>query len=121
MAGLVLILIGGLFLLHNFGWVDWAVFGFLWQFWPVILILLGLKLLSAGSYLGRQLVGIAGTLLVVYLFLYAVYATSPVSRDILAPLAPYFPHKEEQRQEQPAPGIPVPTRSYYRLPPARTF
>lgn len=37
-SGIVLIIIGSLFLAHNFGLLDW---GWLKQWWPLILIVLG--------------------------------------------------------------------------------
>ena len=40
--GAALVVVGGLFLAHNFGLFDWFDFG---RFWPVVLILLGLLLI----------------------------------------------------------------------------
>ncbi len=46
---LMLILLGVLFLLNNFGIVGWNVWGRLWRLWPLVLVGLGLELL-----LGRR-------------------------------------------------------------------
>lgn len=44
-AGLILVFFGVLFLLQSLGVVSWAIWGTLWRFWPVILIVLGLGIL----------------------------------------------------------------------------
>jgi hypothetical protein len=38
-SGWILIAVGGVLLAHNFGWFSW---GWLRQWWPVLLIVLGL-------------------------------------------------------------------------------
>ncbi|MEW6033702.1 MAG: DUF5668 domain-containing protein [Chloroflexota bacterium] len=45
LGGLILIVLGILFLLNNLGVVSWGIWGILWRFWPVILILIGLNIL----------------------------------------------------------------------------
>ncbi len=42
---LILIVVGALFLLSNLGFLPWGFWGTLWQFWPVILVLIGIELL----------------------------------------------------------------------------
>lgn len=42
-GGILLILAGLIFLSSNFNIIPWNIWRDLWKFWPVILILLGLK------------------------------------------------------------------------------
>ena len=44
-APILLILVGVVFLLNNFGVLPWSVWATIWQAWPIILILVGLDLL----------------------------------------------------------------------------
>jgi len=46
---LILITIGALLLLNQAGTLPWRIWGILWRFWPVILILIGLDILVKGS------------------------------------------------------------------------
>ncbi len=46
---LILLLVGFLLLCNNLGIITWNVWGMLWQFWPVFLILAGLEILAAQS------------------------------------------------------------------------
>ena len=55
-GGLVFIFIGIIFLLNNFGILPWDVWGTLWKFWPVLLILSGINYIFVISRLSRLLV-----------------------------------------------------------------
>ncbi len=55
---ILLIALGLIFLAQTLGFVPWEVWGQLWRFWPVILILIGLDVLVGGrSALGRYIIG----------------------------------------------------------------
>lgn len=101
MGGLILILIGCFLLLVNFGWVDWSFFRYLWQFWPVLLILAGIKLMVSSWAFGRFLVGLLSALILVYLFCFALYQTSSQARPYLEPFAPYFPREYQPLKLDP--------------------
>ncbi|MDP2953768.1 MAG: DUF5668 domain-containing protein, partial [Chloroflexota bacterium] len=45
LGALILITLGVLFLLQNLGVLPWGLWGTLWHFWPVILILIGINIL----------------------------------------------------------------------------
>ena len=92
MGGMLLIALGVILLLTNFGVVSTTIFPFLWHFWPALLILAGLKIMASGSRLARAIVEVIAVLLVMYILLFSLYATSPATRDTLQPFAPYFPH-----------------------------
>jgi len=46
--GLVLVALGVIFLLQNLDVIGWDIWGTLWRFWPVLLVLIGLNILLAG-------------------------------------------------------------------------
>ncbi len=43
--GIMLLFLGIVFLLQNFGLLSWAIWGTLWRFWPVLLIMTGLGIM----------------------------------------------------------------------------
>ena len=47
--GLILVALGVIFLLQNLGVLGWGVWGTLWRFWPVILLLIGLNIILRGQ------------------------------------------------------------------------
>ena len=51
----LLIFLGIVFLLNNFGWLDKSIWPQIWQLWPMLLILLGTSWLIGDSWLGRLL------------------------------------------------------------------
>jgi len=61
---LILITIGVLFLLANFGYITTSFWLLLIQFWPLILILLGLEILLGRSWQGQVIVLLVGILAV---------------------------------------------------------
>ncbi len=62
--GLVLLFIGILFLFNNFGLVPWSIWNGLWKFWPVVLILIGVKIFIGRSLFAR----ILSTILLLFVF-----------------------------------------------------
>lgn len=55
-VGLILVVLGILFLLENFGLVSSGIWGTIWRFWPVLLILIGLNLLWGRRHPGTMLI-----------------------------------------------------------------
>lgn len=100
MGGVLLIALGIILLFTNFGVVSTAIFPFLWHFWPVLLVLAGLKIMASGSRLALALVEVLAASLVIYILLFGFYVTSPATRDTLQPLAPYFPHSQHWQPQQ---------------------
>jgi cell wall-active antibiotic response 4TMS protein YvqF len=62
---LVLIFIGGVFLLQNAGYLPPNVWMNLWRFWPLVLVLAGIELLLAHRVPWLALVGLAAVVLIV--------------------------------------------------------
>jgi len=76
---IILIAIGVLFLLNNFGLLPWGVWELVWRFWPLILILVGLDILIGWSRSGiaTALALILGLLLILGCLLAAIYCGPP--------------------------------------------
>jgi hypothetical protein len=55
---LILITMGGVFLANNLGILPWSVWGNLWRFWPVILVVVGLEILFGRRAGARLLIGL---------------------------------------------------------------
>jgi hypothetical protein len=69
---LLLITIGALFLLGNFGYLNWGFWQTIWRFWPVILVLIGVELLVSRSrpLLGAVLaIGVIAAVIAVNVFM----------------------------------------------------
>jgi hypothetical protein len=58
--GLIFVFVGGIFLLENFGFIDFT-WNFIWRFWPFILIISGINMLSSKI---NPKVGLIATLLI---------------------------------------------------------
>jgi len=43
--GILLLFLGTVFLLQNFGILPWGLWGVLWRLWPILIISLGLRIL----------------------------------------------------------------------------
>lgn len=61
-SGVILVILGGLFLAANFGYLDWGVVASIWQLWPLILILVGIQL-----FFGNRQQWLAAILIIVVL------------------------------------------------------
>ncbi len=58
--GILLVFIGGIFLLENFGWIDFSWYD-VWRFWPVILILIGVNILFSRT---NSKIGVLATIVI---------------------------------------------------------
>lgn len=54
-TAILLILIGLIFLLNNFGVLSWSVWGIIWKVWPLFLILVGLEMLVGKHFIGKAI------------------------------------------------------------------
>jgi hypothetical protein len=57
-GGILLVFLGMIFLLTNLGLVPSSVWGELWKFWPVLIILLGLRLLTGRNIVSRIIIAL---------------------------------------------------------------
>jgi len=67
---LILIFLGGIFLLNNFGVLPWSIWLSLWKFWPVILILIGIEFLFGRSISMRTTIILFALVFVAPIFLF---------------------------------------------------
>jgi len=56
LGGLFLVFLGSIFLLTNLGLIPSSVWNELWKFWPVLVILLGLRLLTGRNIVSRIII-----------------------------------------------------------------
>jgi len=78
---LILIAVGILLLLNQAGRLPWTVWGTLWRFWPVILVLVGLEvLIGAGRSTAWYIVGLVIAVVVLGGVIgYAIYRSNQPS------------------------------------------
>lgn len=68
----ILVALGIIFLLNNFGYLPWEIWGTIWRFWPVVLIIVGLEILFQKTSSGKFLILIAFLVFVLPLLLSGV-------------------------------------------------
>ncbi|OGY23442.1 MAG: hypothetical protein A2172_04410 [Candidatus Woykebacteria bacterium RBG_13_40_15] len=77
---IILIGLGVIFLLNNFGILSWDIWTNLWKFWPVIIILIGIEFIVGQSISFRSLV-----VVILLIFLIPIFLTfNPFTRNPLA-------------------------------------
>jgi hypothetical protein len=91
LAAVLLIGLGLLFLLNNFGVLPWGVWGVLWRFWPLFLVLLGIRLLFGRSRLANTLVTVFGLLIIIAVLVFAVLTTHAGANDVIRRGVPWWP------------------------------
>lgn len=80
----ILIFLGAVFLLNNFGILPWDVWQSLWKFWPAILILIGAEILLGKSASIRTFIILAGLIFLVPIALsYNPLTNNPLNTDEL--------------------------------------
>lgn len=62
---IILISLGLIFLLNNFGLLPWNIWGNIWRLWPMFLIIWGLQVIFGRSYWGNLLTALLGIFIVV--------------------------------------------------------
>src|SRR4030067_2327852 len=76
----ILIFLGTIFLLNNFGILPWDIWTSIWKFWPVVLILIGVEFFLGQAFSLRTLV----ILLIIIFIVPTLWAVNPFSRNPLA-------------------------------------
>lgn len=90
-GGLFLITIGIIFLLNTVGIISWDVWGYLWQFWPVLLILGGLHVILGNSPLASAIMAIVALVVFVVMIIFAMNYSNPIySRYMPRQLMPMY-------------------------------
>lgn len=75
-GALILIILGAVFLLNNFGILSWGVWDTRWRFWPVLLVIWGLQLLFGAWWLGELITGIITLVILITVLLISVASTN---------------------------------------------
>ncbi|OGY29602.1 MAG: hypothetical protein A3F35_02900 [Candidatus Woykebacteria bacterium RIFCSPHIGHO2_12_FULL_45_10] len=70
LAPFILVFLGSIFLLNNFGVLPWSIWLSLWKFWPVLLILIGVELLVGRTASFRTILILAVLIFIVPILLF---------------------------------------------------
>lgn len=89
----LLIIVGLIFLLNNYGVVRWNIWGDLWRIWPIILILLGLQILFGRNKVGNRIVSLLGIVILLILLLVLIGQNSQTVGDWLTKNSPGIAQK----------------------------
>ena len=82
--GLILIFTGAVLLLNNMGVLPWSVWNFIWPLWPLLLVLIGLRIVFGRGWAGDLIVFIAALAILVLVLINAL-------NRVNSPLIQYFP------------------------------
>jgi hypothetical protein len=78
--GAAVLLAGVLLLLNTIGAVSWEVWNYIWPFWPVIIVLIGLRIVLGHNWAADGLIFLIGFALFIFIILYGlVHANSSVA------------------------------------------
>lgn len=80
---ILLLFLGGVFLLNNFGLLPWDIWSNLWRFWPVFLILFGLQIVLGRNWFAQLVISILGILAIVVILLVASFSNNDVGRFLM--------------------------------------
>lgn len=73
---LILIIIGVILLMNNFGILPWQIWEILIKFWPVILIISGIENILGGNFFGNLLSFLITLIIVFFVFALAISAVN---------------------------------------------
>lgn len=82
-APAILLALGIIFLLNNFGYLPWEIWSSLWRFWPIILILLGLEVLIGRATPGKFLLLVIFLIFIVPLLLSNILPKEVTGKDTI--------------------------------------
>jgi len=105
LGGVVFISAGFILLLNNFGIVSWSIWSYVFPFWPVIFIFIGLDIISGNSLFYKILTTLIGLGIIVFIICYGLTATDLRVRNYLYD---YFPIWKQINQS-------IPHKSYLDL------
>lgn len=95
----ILIFLGIVFLANNLGLIPWYVWGELWRFWPVFLILLGFQFLLGRSLIARIIMGLLTIAIILGLLFYALAYAGLLTGDHFAPINRFVPRASVTQQQ----------------------
>lgn len=68
-GGLIVILVGILLLLNNYGVVSWGIWNAMAMFWPALLVVIGLKIILGRNIVSRIITSLIALVLVLFILL----------------------------------------------------
>ena len=74
LGALILIALGGILFLNNFGFVSWNIWYYIFRFWPAIFIFIGLDMISDSSYLLKLATSLIGIIIFSFIIIYSLYS-----------------------------------------------
>ena len=72
LGGMVLITVGSILLLNSFDVIPWTIWSYIFFFWPVIFIFIGLDIISGNSLFYKTLTTLIGLGIIVFIILYLI-------------------------------------------------
>jgi hypothetical protein len=76
-VGIVLVLAGAVLVLNNYGVVSWEIWSALAVFWPIALIIVGVKMVLGRSAVSRALSALIALALILFVLFVALAGTDP--------------------------------------------
>jgi hypothetical protein len=89
-GAIILIILGAIFLLNNFGILPWSIWRDLWRIWPLFLIFWGFQLIFSNSKTARVILWTIIILICSYFFLSIAASTNPSIKNYLPSQFPYL-------------------------------
>ncbi len=83
--GVILLVAGFLFLLNSLGIVSWNVWNYIWQFWPVVLILWGVQVILGRNPFSRFIVGVLALIIVGLIVIFGITKVNPAYKQNFPP------------------------------------
>lgn len=68
-GGIIVIMVGVVLVLNNAGIVSWDVWDAMMRFWPVLLVVIGMKIIFGRNAAGRIVTGLVAIILCFFIFL----------------------------------------------------
>jgi hypothetical protein len=84
--GVVFLLLGGMLLLNNFGVVPWMIWDTIKKFWPMLLVLIGIKIILGNNIVSRIIILLLTIAVIGLIFLSGL-------RQIGSPLSSNYPQE----------------------------
>ena len=95
---LLLIAVGIILLLNNAGVIPWSIWQDIWRFWPMLLILAGVRIMLGSSWISHLITGLLGLIFGVFIILYALHSGDVLHNQTLDMFFSQLPQFNQQIQ-----------------------
>jgi hypothetical protein len=96
LGAIILIFLGIILLLNNFGILSWESWSTIWRFWPLLLILGGLQLVMGRSRSSSIAILIVGGIFLAFIIIFAAASENPGFSSWLSNYLPWVPQVHTQ-------------------------